>query len=133
MANFLINKFQLTNYLTMALPMSRRPPAVEADKLEEEKLAIRFLKLDKYKIFMDSMIKWYTVMTKRNRAKLTPSKLRRKAIHVLYVLKYPCDRVPLDWIIKLREATGMKLYRRIKKQPDFSYLAGREVRDWLLI
>lgn len=112
----------------MSLPSSRRPLEVE-EELRQESTKLKSIKVDLKKVFMDSMIRWYETLSPKNRGKLTGTKLKKRAIVVLYAMNYEYDRLPLDWVWKLAEATGMKLYNRKKKPKDFSFLENRGVSD----
>ncbi len=110
----------------MALPSTRRPVVIEED-LEVNATKAQKIKVDVVKIFMGTMIEWYEQMSDKTARKLTTSKLKRKAVSVLFSYKYEYDRLPRDWVLQLIEKTGMKLYQRKKKTTDFSFMKDKGV------
>jgi len=122
----------------MTLPSSRRPK--DLDELEEghfikpsivsDMPRIPKLRINIPKTFHDIMVAWYENMKPKDKGRLTPTKLKRKALIELSKLNYEYESLPSTWLIDLKNATGMKLYKRIKKdfKRDFEGVGPIEVK-----
>jgi len=106
----------------MTLPSSRRPKDLEELELEEGFIkpivsstpSIPRLRINLPKIFLEIMVTWYENLAKRDKGRLTPTKLKRKALLELSKLNFEYESLPLTWVHDLKRATGMILYKRIK-------------------
>ncbi|ODM98095.1 hypothetical protein Ocin01_08584 [Orchesella cincta] len=97
----------------MALPTAKRPKIVE-DELQEELEAKRrarlIVKVDKIKIFMDSMKAWYKGLKSAAKLNMTHTILKRKAIYICYHNRIVYDRLPLTWVKQLQQEVGLKFH-----------------------
>jgi len=119
------------------LPSSRRPK--DLDELENGQFIkpimsteprIPRLRINLPKTFLDMMMTWYTNMKKVDKGRLTPTKLKRRALFELSKLNYEYEALPQTWLTDLRKATGMKLYKRIKSdfKRDFEGIGPIDVK-----
>lgn len=109
----------------MALPSSRMPKelmeeeaAIKAAKVEEEKRKQLVIRISKTDIFKRCMKEWYDSLNKKEKLRLTPLKLKRRAIYVCAVNDIIYDNLPLDWVDEMRTKCGLKLYQKKKRTHD---------------
>ncbi|ODN05399.1 hypothetical protein Ocin01_01277 [Orchesella cincta] len=105
----------------MALPTSKRPKEVEEELQEEleakrrEKLIVR---VNPYTLFFEAMKTWYNDLSRKEKARLTPTRLKRRAVAYCYPRKMIYDKLPHDWVKRLQCECGLKFKVKTKKEPE---------------
>lgn len=109
----------------MALPSSRMPKELmeleateKAARVEEQKrkqLVVRFSKTDNFK---KSMSEWYKSLSIKEKQRLTPLKLKRRAIYACSIHEIVYDNLPLDWLDELKAKCGLKLFQKKKRSHE---------------